>query len=77
MRTLRGLHLGLLLALVLAASPLAAQELGEQRIATSMLTFLKIGVGARAVAMGEAFTPIADDATAMFWNPAGLALLQE
>lgn len=42
-----------------------------------MLTFLKIGVGARAVAMGEAFTPVADDATAMFWNPAGMALLNE
>jgi hypothetical protein len=54
-----------------------AQELGEQRVATSMLTFLKIGLGARAVGMGEAFTPIADDATAMYWNPAGLALLEE
>ena len=59
-----------------AAGPAAAQELGEQRVATSMLTFLKIGLGARAVAMGEAFTPVADDATAMFWNPAGLALLE-
>ncbi|MFQ5599770.1 MAG: PorV/PorQ family protein [Candidatus Krumholzibacteriia bacterium] len=56
---------------------LAAQELGEQRVATSMLTFLKIGVGARAVAMGGAFTPVADDATALHWNPAGLALLEE
>ncbi|MCZ6678728.1 MAG: hypothetical protein O7E52_15960 [Candidatus Poribacteria bacterium] len=29
-------------------------------------------VGARAVGMGNAFTAIADDATAGFWNPAGL-----
>lgn len=29
-------------------------------------------VGARALAMGNAFTAIADDATAGFWNPAGL-----
>ena len=28
---------------------------------------------ARAVALGEAFTPVADDATALHWNPAGLA----
>ncbi len=42
-----------------------------------MLTFLKIGLGARAVGMGEAFTPVADDATTMFWNPAGLALLDD
>lgn len=59
------------------ASPVAAQELGSQRVATSMLTFLKIGVGARAAALGETFVPIADDATTIHWNPAGLAdLLQ-
>jgi hypothetical protein len=55
------------------AAAVASEELGAQRVATSMLTFLKIGVGARAVALGEAFTPVADDATALHWNPAGLA----
>lgn len=39
------------------------------------LPFLKIGVGAKACAMGEAFAGIADDATAIYWNPAGLAQL--
>ncbi len=29
--------------------------------------------GARAAAMGRAFTAVADDATALHWNPAGLA----
>ena len=29
-------------------------------------------VGARALGMGNAFTAVADDATAGFWNPAGL-----
>ena len=36
--------------------------------------FQKIGEGARAVGMGEAFAAVADDATAVFWNPAGLPL---
>jgi hypothetical protein len=71
-----GVLTGLLLA-ACGAAAVQAQEMGEQRIATSMLTFLKIGQGARAVAMGEAFAPVADDATTMYWNPAGLALLQE
>jgi hypothetical protein len=31
-----------------------------------------IGFGARAMGMGSAFTALADDATAVFWNPAGL-----
>ena len=35
--------------------------------------FLKIGVGARGEAMGGAFVAVADDATALFWNAAGIA----
>ena len=35
--------------------------------------FLSHGVGARALGMGSAFVSIADDATAAYWNPAGLA----
>ncbi len=35
--------------------------------------FLKIEVGARAAAMGGAFVGVADDATALFWNAAGIA----
>jgi len=65
----------LLAAGLCVATTARAQELGDQRAATSMLTFLKIGVGARAVALGEAFVPVADDATTLVWNPAGLAEL--
>ncbi|MGD2295034.1 MAG: outer membrane protein transport protein [Candidatus Aminicenantes bacterium] len=34
------------------------------------------GLGARAVAMGGAFVGLADDFSAIFWNPAGLAQLK-
>jgi hypothetical protein len=37
---------------------------------------LQIGAGARASAMGEAFTAVAGDASASFWNPAGSAALE-
>jgi hypothetical protein len=46
--------------------------LGSQRAGTSSLQFLKIGVGARATAMGESFVAVANDITALYWNPAGL-----
>ena len=34
--------------------------------------FLSAGVGSRALGMGGAFTAIANDVTAGYWNPAGL-----
>jgi len=38
--------------------------------------FLEIGMGARATGMGEAYTVMVNDASAVFWNPAGLADVQ-
>jgi hypothetical protein len=37
------------------------------------LPVLRFGVGARAFAMGGAYGVIANDSTAVYWNPAGLA----
>ena len=42
---------------------------------TTAVNFLKGGAGARASGMGEAFSAVADDATALYWNPAALASL--
>jgi hypothetical protein len=36
--------------------------------------FLKVGVGARAVALGSATTSMTGDVNQMFWNPAGIAM---
>src|SRR6266481_2997420 len=35
--------------------------------------FLSYGAGARSIAMGSAFVGVADDASATYWNPAGLS----
>ena len=39
--------------------------------------FMDVEVGARAAGMGEAFTLIGDDANAIFFNPAGIAQMQD
>jgi len=54
---------------------LAAQDV--KKVGTSAAPFLRIPVGTRSAAMGSAFVSIADDATAMFWNPGGIARLDE
>jgi len=46
--------------------------LGGQRVGISTAQFLKIGVGGRASALGDAFVALANDASALYWNPAGL-----
>lgn len=66
-----------LLGLALLAPPARAQfTLGEQRAGTASGTFLRIGLGARAVGMGESFVAVANDPSAIYWNPAGLASIQ-
>src|SRR5262245_35550558 len=60
-----------------AAGPVRAQfTLGGQRAGTSSGSFLKIGVGARAVGLGESYVAVANDPSTIYWNPAGLASLQ-
>ncbi len=39
--------------------------------------FMMIGAGVRALGMGGAFTAIADDGSAMYWNPGGIAQIRE
>ncbi|MFQ5708579.1 MAG: hypothetical protein ACE5HO_14075 [bacterium] len=40
-------------------------------------SFLEIGVGARPLGMGGAYVAVANDGTAFYWNPAGLALVEK
>lgn len=71
-RLLVGLSLLLLLmsGAVVAQSPIDQSLLSGMSLGPDLLQTL--GVGSRSIAMGSAFTAIADDASASFWNPARL-----
>jgi len=61
------------LALTCAIAVLSFCVLRAQNpnIGTAGAQFLKIPVGARAASLGGAFTSCGDDASSLFWNPAG------
>jgi len=63
----------ILLLLTTTQAILRAQEV--TKIGTSAAKVLSIPVGSRALGMGAAFVSVADDATAMYWNAAGIARL--
>ena len=68
--------IGTICALFLAAIA-AAGDFTTSAIGTAGSDFLLIDVGARGIGMGGAFTAVANDATSMYWNPAGLAQIPQ
>jgi hypothetical protein len=61
-------------AMLLLVSGLQAAGFKSSAVGTTGGSFFNFGAGARAIAMGGAYTAAADDASAAFWNPAGLVL---
>jgi long-subunit fatty acid transport protein len=59
------------ISLATLAAPAGAGEPG-----TAGFLSLRLGSGARASGMGEAQISLAEDATAVYWNPSGLAAIQ-
>ncbi len=63
-----------LCTLILALAAVPAAQAADPGL--TVLTFLKLGAGARAASMGNAYVAVAGDATATYWNPAGLLGIQ-
>ncbi len=61
----------IVLALVLLAMPFVAraQDGGTESV-------FKLGAGARGISLGRAYVSLADDASALYWNPAALKNVQ-
>lgn len=66
------------LALVILVPGLAqAGSFSSSQAGTSAAQFLRLGSGARATALGDAYSSVVEDATSIYWNPAGLAAIED
>jgi hypothetical protein len=72
----RLVYLGFTLALIAVISLPATAFSINKNAGTTGFAFLKLGVGARAVAMGGAYTSVADDPSIIYYNPAGTIELE-
>ncbi|MEO8166971.1 MAG: PorV/PorQ family protein [bacterium] len=73
MKTIR-LSAMCLVAVLLATQVSISQD---RKAGLTGAAFLKVGVGARAVALGSAVTALYGDVNQMFYNPAGIALTDQ
>ncbi len=64
----------LLIFIIMMSYPNFAQE--PYRVGTTSASFLEIGVGSAGIASGDAYVASAQDLSALYWNPAGLALMK-
>lgn len=59
--------------IILTLLPIAIHAEVFGKTGTASLQFLKLGIDARAIGMGEAYTAVTDDVSSLYWNPAGIA----
>ncbi len=62
--------------LILATASHGQYVSNVSKVGTTAANFLEIGVGSRAIGMGGAYVSVAEDVSAIYWNPAGLARLE-
>ncbi len=64
-----------LTTVLVSAFPAAAQK--PYRVGTTAANFLEVGYGSAGSAMGDAYVSVANDLSALYWNPAGLAFMKQ
>lgn len=76
-------HIGVWVLMAIALATVGYGQVGNSpdrntitKKGTTAAQFLKIGVGSRAIALGGSYVALANDLSALYWNPSGLAGMQ-
>jgi len=67
--------ISIIIILALLSRPCSGSADEIHRYGTTATNFLEIGVGSASIGMGEAYVAVANDLSAIYWNPAGLSFL--
>ncbi len=67
----------IIIIIVLMLIPLALYAQKPYRMGTTAANFLEIGYGTAGSGMGDAFVSVARDLSSIYWNPAGLAYMEQ
>ena len=70
-------HLFILIAGLIIAGSSELQGQNVSKKGTVAAEFLQVGVGERAMGLGGAYVAMADDITALYWNPAGITHIKK
>lgn len=70
--TSRLAHVGLLLVLLVCHTATAQETRNTTKVGTTVAQFLKIGAGARSIAMGGSAVASSDNIYSIYWNPGSL-----
>lgn len=66
-----------IVAMTATSGKMVLAQQNVSKSGTAAGTFLEIPVGAAAISLGSAYVSLANDVTAIYWNPAGIASMQQ
>ncbi len=67
----------LVASVAIAAAPGLVLAQKPYRVGTTTANFLEIGFGSSGVAMGDAAVSVLHDVSSVYWNPAGMAYMEQ
>jgi len=70
-------HIVFILCIILCIGNYLFGQSELTKSGTTVANYLNIDVGSRAVSMGGSFVAVANDVTALYWNPAGIARIEK